>query len=459
MKAQTFIPARRYTPRASSQAAAHAAPQRRHSFDGEPASTAAALPVHSSFGRVAVNNVSQGDIQAKLQVSQPGDPLEMEADRVADQVMRMAVPTIRPTPLFGKFDDGLAQRQEGSLEEAAGEEDDEEHMAQAKLVSATTTPLVQRQVNPDDGDEAIQTKRAEAHTGSAAAQAADPQALPANGSGRPLDPATRSYMEPRFGHDFSQVRVHTDARAAESARAVNARAYTLGQDVVFGAGQYAPGTADGNRLLAHELAHVVQQGGVERSSISPSMGSGLVQRFPPAIAAMGAAEWIAVGAAGYLVAQDATSATAGDVSYTFDEMEGVLLPGGGSDVPAYRTGHPDADIQSYTHTVSTWMSNGYGSRAMGIKFGITFNYDGHAVGNISCRILDTYDWPGWSGSVNVNFTPLSLASGDVAAIRITLNLNADRTFAGGTVGSRILELDGAGAIKSLGSGAWVAFGE
>ena len=68
-------------------------------------------------------------------------------------------------------------------------------------------------------------------------------------------------MEPRFGHDFSQVRVHTDARAAESARAVNALAYTVGRDVVFGTGQYMPGTMEGKRLMAHELTHVVQQGG------------------------------------------------------------------------------------------------------------------------------------------------------------------------------------------------------
>jgi hypothetical protein len=78
--------------------------------------------------------------------------------------------------------------------------------------------------------------------------------------GQPLDLATSAFFEPRFAHDFSQVRVHTDTKAAESARAVNARAYTVGRDVVFGAGQYAPRTAAGDRLLAHELTHVAQQG-------------------------------------------------------------------------------------------------------------------------------------------------------------------------------------------------------
>ena len=77
--------------------------------------------------------------------------------------------------------------------------------------------------------------------------------------GQPLDPTTRASMEPRFAHDFSRVQVHTDARAAESARAVNALAYTVGRDIVFGHGQYAPGTSAGRSLMAHELTHVAQQ--------------------------------------------------------------------------------------------------------------------------------------------------------------------------------------------------------
>jgi Domain of unknown function (DUF4157) len=89
--------------------------------------------------------------------------------------------------------------------------------------------------------------------------------------GPPLDSTTREWMRSRFGHDFSTVRVHTDARAAESARALGARAYTVGSELVFDAGQYAPGTAEGRRLLAHELTHVMQQ----RSSSSPR-----IQRQP-----------------------------------------------------------------------------------------------------------------------------------------------------------------------------------
>jgi hypothetical protein len=78
-------------------------------------------------------------------------------------------------------------------------------------------------------------------------------------SGQPLDAETRAFMEPRFGHDFSRVRVHTNSRSGESARAVNALAYTVGQDVVFGEGRYAPQSHEGRQLLAHELTHVLQQ--------------------------------------------------------------------------------------------------------------------------------------------------------------------------------------------------------
>lgn len=85
----------------------------------------------------------------------------------------------------------------------------------------------------------------------------------AKSPGQSLNTATRVFMESRFGYDFSNVRVHTDTSAAESARAINALAYAYGRDIYFGAGQFQPGTASGNRLIAHELSHVVQQRGRE----------------------------------------------------------------------------------------------------------------------------------------------------------------------------------------------------
>jgi hypothetical protein len=84
--------------------------------------------------------------------------------------------------------------------------------------------------------------------------------------GQPLDPATRAATEPLLRHDFSQVRVHTGAQAAESARAVNAYAYTVGNNVVFAEGQYVPATDRGMKLLTHELTHVIQQ----KRSVAPA---------------------------------------------------------------------------------------------------------------------------------------------------------------------------------------------
>ncbi len=93
------------------------------------------------------------------------------------------------------------------------------------------------------------------------------------GAGQPLDGGTRAWMELRFGRDLSGVRVHTGAQADQSARAVGARAYAVGQDAVFAAGQYNPGSRDGLRLLAHELSHTVQQagGGVGLSSAATAV--------------------------------------------------------------------------------------------------------------------------------------------------------------------------------------------
>jgi hypothetical protein len=159
--------------------------------------------------------------QAKLTIDTPGDEHEREADRIAESVMRQAEPQVQRTcACGGTCDECRARNQEvGPLRRRAENADASGHAA---------PPIVHRALRS---------------------------------SGRPLEAADRAFFSPRFGQDFSRVGVHTDATAAASARAVGAFAYTVGRDVVFAAGQYAPGTASGRRLIAHELAHVVQQGG------------------------------------------------------------------------------------------------------------------------------------------------------------------------------------------------------
>jgi len=174
--------------------------------------------------------------QAKPTIGQPNDQYEQEADRVADQVMAMP--------------DSRLQRQP--------EAEEEEETVQAKPLANQITPLLQRQEeSPEDEEEPVQAKTT---SGSA------PEVTPEIGSGiqslrgggRPLSRSERCFFEPRFGYDFSHVHVHTDSKAVAAAKSVNAKAFTTGKDVVFGSAQYTPQTQEGQRLLAHELTHVVQ---------------------------------------------------------------------------------------------------------------------------------------------------------------------------------------------------------
>ncbi len=174
------------------------------------------------FGLTAVSDKSPASVQAKLTVSSPGDIYEQEADGVSERVMRMPEPPPRSGCACGG---GCPTCQAGQ---------------------------------PGREHESLQTKRA--GPGASATGAPPPVVHEVLRSpGHPLDAATRAFMEPRFGHDFGGVRVHTDARAAETARTLGARAYTVGSDVVFAGGQYAPSTDGGRLLLAHELTHVLQQ--------------------------------------------------------------------------------------------------------------------------------------------------------------------------------------------------------
>jgi uncharacterized protein DUF4157 len=174
------------------------------------------------FSRIPVSLRTASPIQTKLAINKPGDEYEKEADRVAEQVMRMPERQIqRACPCDGGC------------------------------------PKCQKQP-ASQGYVGLQTKPIQA-SGVGLTAVPPPVSEVLRSTGQSLDVATSSFMEPRFGHDFSSVRIHSDSRAAQAARSVNALAYTLGTNVVFGAGQYQPETNIGRRLLAHELTHVIQQ--------------------------------------------------------------------------------------------------------------------------------------------------------------------------------------------------------
>ena len=208
--------------------------------------------------------------QYKLTIGQPDDKYEQEADRVADQVMRMPDPKLQRQP----------------------ENEEEEEMLQAKPLADQITPLIQRQAEPEEEEEelvqpgydqepedltpilesvptrdagelgeeeAVQTKSL-ANKPAPVTAGLQSRIHSLEGGGQALPGSERAFFEPRFGADFSAVKIHTGAGSESLARGINAKAFTLGRNIIFAAGQYAPETGEGRKLLAHELTHTIQQG-------------------------------------------------------------------------------------------------------------------------------------------------------------------------------------------------------
>lgn len=192
--------------------------------------------------RTLGNRAVQRMIQGELKVNPLTDRYEREADRVADHVIRM--PTPQPT---------------GQPEEEA------EEPLQPKPFAQQVPPLVQRQVTPEEQEEEPLQPKGEVDQPQEVIPDLAGRIEALRTGGRPLPSSERDFFEPRFGYDLSQVRVHTGNDAAGIARALKSRAFTVGPDVVFGAGQYAPGNERGRKLLAHELTHTVQTGSVRRT--------------------------------------------------------------------------------------------------------------------------------------------------------------------------------------------------
>ena len=148
---------------------------------------------------------------------------------------------------------------------------------QSDLDGAAGSGLVQRSDSgrPLDEDERLQAEPQPGATPTVSAESASGiQSL--RGRGQSLPERSRSFFEPRFGFDLRNVKIHDDAEAARLANDVRARAFTIGRDVMFGPGEYRPDTADGMRLLAHELTHVVQQSGTS-SGISSAPGGSVAE--------------------------------------------------------------------------------------------------------------------------------------------------------------------------------------
>lgn len=227
-----------------------------------------------ALGNQAMQRLLQTrSIQAKLAVSQPDDEYEKEADRIADRVMTMPAPSgevgiqrqaiegdeLQPKPLASEITP-LVQRQLSPEEEKKEEEE------KLKVQTKPLNSLIQRETIPEDEkkkeEESLKVQRVANSGGSVVSSDLKENLNSSKGSGHSLPEDVRAFMEPRFGNDFSQVRVHTDGKAIQMNQNLNAQAFTQGRDVYFGAGK-APSK---DVLTAHELTHVVQQGGTGQAS-------------------------------------------------------------------------------------------------------------------------------------------------------------------------------------------------
>lgn len=190
-----------------------------------------------------INSSSPSTIQTKLTVGSPNDPLEHEADSVAEQVVR--------TP-------------ETSFIQRKCNECEKEDKLQKKPLAEPVTQTIQAK--------AESTVTASESTATAIQSTA--------GKGSTLDPHTNSFMSSRFANDFSDVKIHTDSESAQLNRNLNAKAFTTGADIYFNEGQYQPDSIEGKKLLAHELTHVVQQEkGMIRRCINPAKNDPIYDAF------------------------------------------------------------------------------------------------------------------------------------------------------------------------------------
>ncbi|NEZ56226.1 eCIS core domain-containing protein [Adonisia turfae] len=180
--------------------------------------------------------------QSRLKIGQPNDKYEQEADRIADQVIQMPGP---------------------SLPRQIGTEEEKEATLQATPIAGQISPLIQRQVDSEEEEEedaTLQTKRSSNPSINATPAIQSGAQAIQQSIGQPLPSNVRTFMEPRFGQDFSGVHIHTTGQAPQLAHSLNARAFTVGNHIAFAQGAFNPHTSGGQSLIAHELVHTLQQG-------------------------------------------------------------------------------------------------------------------------------------------------------------------------------------------------------
>lgn len=286
--------------------------------------------LQQTVGNQAVQRLyEEGEIRGKVTISQPNDPAEREAEQVSEEILGMS-----------EEEATSKSRMEIDRKGASG--------------------------NPTIGSDTKQEIES------------------VTSGGKSLPPATRSFLEPRFGRNFSDVRVHTGSKADEAARSINARAFTYGKDIVFQNGEYQPNTRQGKELLAHELTHVEQQRGESSREI---------RGWWQVIGAIAAVAALAMGGTKW-----ALDAMAGDIDLN---LTSALEKGKYAGPPVSGGGRQQKNLKIGKATLDAWV--GEGQKDMGIRFTVGWaHFDGKYLGDVHVGVIDTYDAIGWGGKITVN---------------------------------------------------------
>lgn len=359
--------------------------------------------LHRSMGNQAVQQLHEiGILQPKLEVNQPGSKYEREAKRVAEQVMEMPNPDTassvgqevdRTDVTAEAYESGFGSEAESGSEsgveqkqrtETAGPGDAGEPLSATIQAGASSIPAV---------GTAPSHESASVRTAGPTVDDRTEREITSH-TGQPLSNSARSFFEPRFGEDFGDVRVHRDGRSDRLTRSLQAKAFTVGNDIFFRSDAYSPHSREGKHLMAHELSHVVQQRN------SPDV-SRRIQRWGWAVAGIAAT----VIAAGVSIA---VSSAGGDVEVPADGTQEIAGTKSG------KQKYSEGNYQEGEGKVRVEMgssSQGYGYEEVDVGATVPFHYmrseQDQLVGPIAFKKdgSDVIDTAGWGGEIDINAYP------------------------------------------------------
>lgn len=404
--------------------------------------------LHHAVGNQAVERLQENEIlQPKLEVNQPGDKYEREAERLAEQVMEMSDLAVakrgereerrtEATAVTDGSGSGSETEQEQQIEGAVGAG---EPLSATIQAGAPPIPTLGKARGLKSPTERTDASRVDGRT----------ERGIMSHTGQPLSNSVRSFFEARFGEDFGDVRVHTDNRSDRLTRSLEAKAFTVGSDIFFRSEAYSPHSEEGKHLMAHELAHVVQQ----RSSpeLSRRIQRWVLAAIGIAVSAIGAGASIAIASSGGDVeveAEGSEGQMAGTKSGKQEYSEGNYWEGYGKVHVQMGSGIQESEFEFEEEDVGATVRFHYMRSIQDRLVGpVSFTEDGS----------DVTDTVGWGGDIDINAYPDP--SLDSAAMIFSIRGTASHVLGAGHEGGATYRLlpNGRHFGESMGEGfvAWL----